>query len=166
MNKKICIAVVLILGLAPAAHAEVVFGRFYTTPKQREQLDEARRSQPEKITLTIPEQEIPETINGTVAPVTSSIMLNGIVYRSDGKNTAWINHNSTNQGNVETQYTHVDEKDVGSNKVIIHLPGSGERVPMKVGEEYDVNSKQIRDHMKDPAPAASPSAAESTRPMR
>ena len=158
--------VLIILGLSPVSQAEEVFGRFYTTPKQREQLDEARRTQPEQIKLTVPEQEIPESNDGVVQPSTSSIMLDGIVYRSDGKNTAWINRNSTNEGNVETQYTRVEEKDVGSNNVTIQLPGSGDRVPMKVGQEYDVNSKQIRDYMKDPVTPGTPTATDSTRPMR
>jgi hypothetical protein len=166
MNKTVCIVTLLILGLAPLSRAEVVFGRFYTTPKQREQLDEARRTQPEQITLALPEQEIQETDGGPAQPAASSIMLDGIVYRSDGKNTAWINRNSTNEGNVETQYTRVEEKDVDSNRVTIQLPGSGDRVPMKVGQEYDVNSKQIHDHMKDPVTSDTPTATDSTRPMR
>lgn len=130
-----------------AVLADVVFGRLYTSPKQREQLDEARKKmiQGEAI-IDVPVADIETTRSDTDEPVISqSISLNGIVYRTDGKNTAWINENSTNEGNLETQFTKVKERDVRSTDVQITLPDNQTRIDLKVGQHYDINTKEIHD---------------------
>ncbi len=132
--------------------ADAVFGRLYTTPKQREQLDEARNRKPQAGIVVITEQTPDLTPSIEAAPgVGQSITLDGIVYRSDGKNTAWVNRNSTNEGHLETLFTKVSEKDVRSNQVKITLPDNQTRIDLKVGQQYDVDSKEVRDMMKDPA---------------
>ncbi len=114
----------MVLGTGNAG-AEAQFGRLYTTPKQREHLDELRDRKPQEniivpvTTTQSSQQQIEQEQTGS----TPSITLDGIVYRSDGKNTAWINRNSTNSGNLENQYTRINERDVRSNYVDITLPG-------------------------------------------
>jgi hypothetical protein len=144
--------------------AEPVFGRLYTTPKQREQLDELRNRAPQEA-ITIDIAESTDTVDPTDSEVitSQSITLDGIVYRSDGKNTAWVNRSSTNEGNLETQFRKVDEKDVRSNQVKITLPDNQTQVDLKVGQQYDVNSREVRDMMKDPAQQGAAGIAEPRR---
>lgn len=166
MIARYCLLFSLLAVVAQNAAAEAVFGRLYTTPKQREQLDDARRRQPtENIIVTVTEQQLPENKSapqqtGTVP----AISLDGIVYRSDGKNTAWINRNSTNAGNLENQYTRVGERDVESNRARITLPDNQTRIELKVGQQYDVNSKQITDMASDPVDQNPSATTEGRRP--
>lgn len=165
---KIIYSLLFLTFVTTPVHAELEFGRFYTTPKQRERLDQARSSEPQEITVVpLIETNLQQHSSADAAQTgSSSITLDGIVYRSDGKNTAWINRSSTNEGNLETQYTKVAEKDVGANEVKITLPDNETSIQMKVGQEYDVNSKQIHDHMKDPVISPSAAPADGTRPAR
>jgi len=150
------------------AQAEVVFGRLYTTPGQRAQLDEARNKLPtDGIKIDIVEQELlPTETAETQTDTSQSISLDGIVYRTDGKNTAWINRNSTNEGNIENQFTTVGERDVRSNQVRITLPDNHTRIDLKVGQSYDVNSKQVNDLAQDPQTATPSRLPDDRRPSR
>ena len=152
MKTTTCLLLALTtLLLTGTSGAEAVFGRLYTTPKQREQLDAARNKPPqETIIIDVAEPSATESAETDIS-TSQSISLDGIVYRSDGKNTAWINRSSTNEGNLETQFTNVDEKDVRSNQVKITLPDKQTQINLKVGEQYDIDSREVHDTMKDPA---------------
>jgi len=149
---KYPVLLVLICSYA-TSFADAEFGRFYTTPNQRNQLDESRNKRPQdEIIVDVSRQDLPQARSeesGLV--ITDSITLDGLVYRSDGKNTAWVNRSSTNEGNIETQFTRVGEDDVRSNHVQITLPGNRTNIELKVGQQYDVNTQQVIDVVKDPA---------------
>lgn len=168
MKTKYSLVVLILAILAGGSvHADLTFGRFYTTPNQRDRLDAARSRQPqEMIVAPVAEEALPQAFAEDIPQSDSSITLDGIVYRSDGKNTAWINRSSTNEGNVATQFTKVGEKDVDSNHVRITLPDNQTRIELKVGEQYDINSKQIHDNMKDPVILREPTPTGSSRPSR
>jgi len=151
----------LLLCLCGAPAAETGFGRFYTTPAQRSHLDELRARQPQgEIVVDITEEELPETEQEeNDAALVDSITVDGIVYRSDGKNTAWVNRSNTLEGSITTQYTRVREQDVTGNKVQITLPDEKNRIRLKVGQQYDVHTGRVQDLVEDPllqAPAATP----------
>jgi hypothetical protein len=164
MKTTACLLLALTaLLLTGTSGAEAVFGRLYTTPKQREQLDAARNKPPQE-TIIINVAEQPDTeLSEDELSTSQSISLDGIVYRSDGKNTAWINRSSTNEGNLETQFTKVDEKDVRSNQVKITLPDKQTRIDLKVGQQYDIDSREVHDMMKVPASQSPSEQAELSR---
>jgi hypothetical protein len=140
------------LCLCSNALGENDFGRFYTSPRQRLQLDELRSQRPQddiEINVQTENFEDPDIVEETVNLV-DSITVNGLVYRSDGKNTAWINSNSTIEGSIVNQYTRVNEQDVHANKVEITLPDNKSRIELKVGQQYDVHTQQVYDVGKDP----------------
>jgi len=160
-----CLAV---FSLSGASYAEAEFGRLYTTPAQRLKLDELRNKRPtEEVVIDLVQEDIPDTtVQEATLELTDGITLNGLVYRSDGKNTAWINSNSTNTGSIETQFTTVRERDVRSNQVQITLPDNRTNIQLKVGQQYDVQSQQVYDVVNDPqttSPAISPG---DSRPSR
>lgn len=146
---QVSILAALLCGSATAL-AQNEFGRFYTTPGQRGHLDELRDRRPQdQIDIDISQEEVIETAPEEVLIIIDSITVNGLVHRSDGKNTAWINRGSTNQGNIETQYTRVGEKDVRRDNVRVTLPDKQTSIELKVGQEYDVHNRRVIDMVDD-----------------
>ncbi|NNE39176.1 MAG: hypothetical protein HKN08_12790 [Gammaproteobacteria bacterium] len=161
--------IILIMSLAMPVAAQTTsaseFGRFYTTPRQRTQLEDSRNQAPrEEIEVELEIEVIPETVERQT--VIDSITVNGLVYRTDGKNTAWINSNSTIEGSIENQYTRVQEDDVRSNSVQVRLPDNRTRVDLKPGQQYDINSKQIYDVVNDPISPGPVAIPGNTEPRR
>jgi len=158
----------LILSLSSASVAEAEFGRLYTTPAQRLKLDELRNKRPtEEVVIELVQEDIQDASTQEATPVLmDGITLNGLVYRSDGKNTAWINRNSTNAGSIETQFTTVRERDVRSNQVQITLPDNRTSIQLKVGQQYDVQSQQVYDVVNDPLTTSPEISPGDNRPLR
>ncbi len=120
------------------------FGRFFTTAKQRTHLDELRKTEPEqrvKIeeqTLIIEEDiEVVETVSA------GTLTVRGLVYRSDGKSTAWINDSNTFEGDASSQYMNVG--DIDTDKVEVKIPTANIAVKLNVGQTFDPISKDVRD---------------------
>ena len=120
------------------------FGRFFTTAKQRRHLDELRKIEPEQ-RVKIEEQTliIEEDIEVVEEVPADTLTVRGLVYRSDGKSTAWINNSNTFEGDASSQYMNVDNID--SDKVEIKIPLANTAVKLSVGQTYDPISKDVRD---------------------
>ena len=153
---KLLLTIILIFSLPYMVSAQTPeagdFGRFYTTPRQRTQLEESRIQAPrDEIEMEFTVEEFSETNQQQQTEnLIDSIKVNGLVYRTDGKNTAWINSNNSIQGSIENQYTRVQERDVNSNSVEIRLPDNRTSVDLKPGQQYDVNSNRVYDIINDP----------------
>lgn len=132
----VCLAAVLLAGGARADDSKAEFGRFFTTPKQRERLDELRKSV-SNVEVNVKDIEL-KTDNDAkqVEAQHNEIRLKGIVYRSDGKNSAWINDSNTYEGDVASGVTKVDEHQINSNGIKLELPDK-KSVHLKVGQAYD-----------------------------
>lgn len=102
-------------GLAHAA-ADEGLGRLFRTPERRAQLDEMRR------------RNIP--IVSQSQPVMDSIALQGIVRRSSGHTTLWINGQAVQDSGIR----------VHNNSVRIPL-GNGQSRQLKVGEHMEFSSQ-------------------------
>ena len=152
MNKCKFLIFILVLSCFGTVHAQDDFGRFYTTPRQRADLEELRQKRPRgEIVIEVAPQTIPdENSEDEVINLIDTISLNGLVYRSDGKNTAWINRSSTSYGSIVNQYTRVQERDVDPDRVTITLPDDTSSVRLKVGQQYDVMNRQVYDVINDP----------------
>ena len=132
--------------------AQNEFGRFYTTPRQRQQLEDLRNQRPQdEIVVEVAAETLQETTNeqNRLSNI-DSITVNGLVYRSDGKNTAWINSNNVIQGSIVNQFTTVNENNVHPDNVEITLPDNQSHVHLKVGQQFDIYSEQIYDVVQDP----------------
>lgn len=120
------------------------FGRLFTTPKERERLDEIRNSAGTAVHVKETELNVKETAQ-KAEPKHEDITVKGVVYRSDGKNTAWLNDTNSNEGDVASEYLKVDEHNVGPEGVKLVLPGKKKPVHLKVGESYDTGTDQTND---------------------
>ena len=81
MSARLAAAIVLMLGAGTAAGAEL--GRLFFTPAQRATLDKMRAQN----------VGVEKTAADTVPapPLPQNVTLDGIVRRSDGRNTVWLN---------------------------------------------------------------------------
>jgi hypothetical protein len=132
MTAGLAAAVVLMLGASAAAGADL--GRLFFTPAQRATLDNARM-------LNIRSEVGSE--NAQAAPVPQNVSVNGVVRRSDGKSTVWINNRAlsapqTGGINVSTGKT--------GDRVKLTVPESGRSVDLKVGQTVEIASGTIEEN--------------------
>ena len=133
MIRYVNIGMLLLLALDAAFAAD--FGRIFTTPEQRQKLDALRyrTEQPEpNLILQQKSFDKPEPEPEILAP----IRLDGLIYRQNGQNAAWINEASTLEGDIGLQDIGVDPKKISQDSVEIVLPGGGPAIKLKVGEKY------------------------------
>ena len=159
---------IIALSISGTVLAQDDFGRFYTTPRQRAELEEMRQKRPsgDIVIEVAPETILDENTEDEVQELIDTISLNGLVYRSDGKNTAWINRSSTSFGSIVNQYTRVQERDVDPNRVRITLPDDTTSVRLKVGQQYDVMNRQVYDVINDPVNPRPVIVPQNTNPSR
>jgi hypothetical protein len=110
-------ALLAFLLTAPIAQAGEL-GRLFFTPAQRTQLD--RHHSLPSAPLTTPERSAEEVAKETP----HSITVNGIVQRSGGKRTTWIN------GAAKT----VSQGDESPTSAMVTLPDQNKTVRLKVGQ--------------------------------
>ena len=145
-----CLACALLAGgWARAADSDDEFGRFFTTPKQRERLDELRKSVSD-VVINVKDEELNTDVDvKTVEQQHNEIRLKGVVSRSDGKNTAWVNDSNTYEGDVASGVIKIDEHQIGPNGLRLELPGDKKTVNLKVGEAYDSTAGKTDDILPD-----------------
>jgi len=148
-----------------AAPAQERLGRLFFTPAQRASLDVAR-SQRARAALSTekPEQE--------AAPVPQTITYSGVLRRSDGKTTVWINNQPVNDQESAGAAAIVGQvRRDGS--VMLQVPQSGRSVILKPGQSVELlsgaveeaNSRKLEASKTEPKPAAKPVAdARSAKP--
>lgn len=146
IHKAIVILVPALLVFAGISTASAEqFGRFFTTAKQRQHLEELRKEKPEAV-IIIDEAEIfiEEQSEVETVPL-NAITVKGLVYRKGGKSTAWVNDSNSYEGDLASQYTQVSRGNIHSDKVIIGLPGNSPDIKLKVGQTYDPGTEQFND---------------------
>ena len=140
--------ILLAAGDRPAWPAEE-FGRFFTTPRQRERLDELRKSVSGSLVKVKEEELKTDDSDKKVQQPRSEIRLKGVVYRTDGVNTAWINDSNSYEGDATSEYTKVNEHEIDPKGVKMVLPGDKKTVRLKVGESYDSSAGKTNDILPD-----------------
>ena len=135
-------------GLAPGrANAADPLGRLFTTPQQRIQLDELRQALPQgdETAAVQPLREEPGNAAEPEIPAGGSITIKGLVTRKGGRSAAWVNGSNTFEGDVASQYLHIESKDIHPRGVDIVVPDLEAPVRVKVGETYEPVTNQIVD---------------------
>ena len=123
------IVIFLCCACALPAQAEPL-GRLFYTPEQRAALDLARKTTP---------------LNTSGEPDANSppgLMLNGIVTRSDGKRSTWIN------GRLEQDSARPGMHD--RNQARVPVPGGS--VKLKVGQSLDPTTGRVEEGYQRPPP--------------
>jgi hypothetical protein len=134
----------------PASDAPADLGRLFFTPAQRAAMDEARRRP--QAAPGAQAQEPPQP------PPSGSVTLNGIVRRSDGATTIWLNNKQV-RGRKSDDGVLVRPSRVGAapGSVTVQLPQTGRVVDIRVGQQLEIDSGEVKEAYRA---APSPGAAE------
>ncbi len=157
-------AALLLLMIAPIAQAAdaAPIGRIFFTPEQRAQLDTLRTQK--AVASQVRDEPIPE--NDTY---------NGIVRRSDGKTTVWVNNEAMTDAELRVKQSIVGRVD-RNGRILLQAPAAGSgTLQLKVGQSAELLSGKIDETYSaprtvpaiqaKPAPAEKPAAAaETSRP--
>jgi len=115
-------------------------GRLFFTPQQRATLDNARH---QKIRIIEVEPEAP-------APP-ENISVNGVVKRSDGQSTVWINNRPLKENRAPSGVK-VISRNAENASVTLKLPQSSRNVDVKVGQSLDATTGHIKERYQMPPP--------------
>lgn len=133
----------LVLAVGDAAAAEPL-GRLFFTPVQRTQLDVARSQK-----IRAPFAPEPEE----AAPVPEVVTYGGIVRRSDGRTTVWLNNRPINDGKAAARMP-VTSRVRPDGSVNLEVPQTNRSVNMKVGDSLEMVSGSIEEpYARSPAVA-------------
>ena len=109
-------------------------GRLFFTPQQRATLDNSRG---QKIKIEV------ETVE-TEPPALEIISVNGVIKRSDGQSTVWINNHALNEKRAPSGIK-IISRSADDASVTLQLPQSSRNVDLKVGQNLDTASGQIQE---------------------
>lgn len=131
-----------LLSVANTASAAEL-GRMFFTPAQRATLDNARKQNIRAEIGNDNEQQ------PTALPVPQNVSVNGVIRRSDGKNTIWLNNRIVNEQQPGGINATVGKAD---NRVRLNVPDSGRNVDLKVGQTVEIVSGTIEEsYLRRPA---------------
>lgn len=141
----------------PAA-AVPAMGRLFYTPQQRTALDAERRallaqgSRPSARPATVAKQPAAEP-----RAVERTFTLQGIVTRSDGETTVWMNNEAVHERLGERG---ISAGTIARDSVAVKLPDGGRRVQLKVGQSVSSGSGRVQEAYKGrPSPGDARGAA-------
>jgi len=132
-----------LLLLANGAVSADSLGRFFLAPQERVRLEALR-------------QRI--GIDATISrPASAVITLNGLVQRSQGKTTVWVN-NIPQRGDESHQGVIVFTAEATPRHIPLKLPNSGRIVVLKAGQTINTANGAIHDAYQRPPPQEQPAA--------
>ena len=147
-TKLLGVMLVLVLAALPSLSQGESLGRLFFTPDERSNLDRAR------LTGIAPEQE------GAPAQQLESITLNGIVKRSSGKTTVWVNSAAQHETDLPPGTKRQASK-MRLPDFPVLVQKTGKTVTLKVGQTLNIESGEIREIYQLPPRNEAPPAAAS-----
>jgi hypothetical protein len=153
MKPLTLIVIVLASVLAAEVYAapEDDFGRLFSRPAERRNLDILRQNQ--KLKVITPQDLTQPDLAESAAPaeLPDPITLQGFVKRSDGASTLWINNKAVQEGsavdNVEIGKLNRQRGNAGtsSESLNVRIPANGKHIRLKAGQVYMPDINQIRE---------------------
>ena len=135
-----------------------MLGRLFFTPSERARLDELRRRPPPAPREVASAKAEPSP----TPPAPQYITLNGVVRRSDGTTTVWLNNKPVTGPRSEEGLVVTPSARTGSGNVTVRVPATGRTIDLKVGQQVEVRSGQVQEAYESPRAVAA--AAAETRP--
>lgn len=113
-------------------------GRIFTSADERAELEKIRytKAKLNKIDMIEVETSIEPIAVEKKTIIRDSITLKGLVHRSSGKSTAWINESNSYEGDLESQFIQVPGGKIQPDQVTIVMPDDSTHVELKVGEAF------------------------------
>ena len=139
-----CVMAMVTLLVAPQPAAPQSLGRLFSTPEQRRALDAARSNYDptrqeiiyKRGPMPVAEPEPPPP------PRMPNLMINGLVVRSSGVTSAWINGTQLRSGEATADGIRVQSSD-GTVKFV--LPSGTKTAPIKPGQLLDPNVGEVKE---------------------
>lgn len=145
-----------------SAAAQDKLGRLFFTPAERSSLDAQRKLAGDQANRpTRKDPDLPK------APPPRMMTLNGVVRRSDGETTIWVNSQAVRE---RFQDMDVMPGSITRDAVAVQLPGSGRRVKLKVGQSVDSSTGEVEENYRrapeaaDAEPAADATSSKAAAP--
>jgi hypothetical protein len=127
-------------------------GRLFFSPQERATIDEMRRR---PVAVAAPAGK-------PLPPAPEYVMLNGVVRRSDGSTSIWLNDRML-QGRRTADGLEVTESKRTPGNVTVKVPQAGRSVDLRVGQQLDVTSGKVQERYqvapRTPPPTASRESA-------
>jgi hypothetical protein len=146
-----------------AVYAAEPLGRLFYTPAQRAELDGLRSKK--YVAPPTPEPEQP-------AAIPDVVKYDGIVRRSDGRTTVWINNRAVDDGKPAGELP-LSSRVRADHRIRLTLPEAGKEIELRVGQSVDVVSGSIVEPYARTAPnaeavkpAASPGASSAKKDVQ
>lgn len=143
---RIALACIVMVIAAPAVAAELSLGRLFFTPSQRASLDVAR-SQRTRVTVATEATQVE-----IAQPVPQTITYGGMVRRSDGRTTVWLNDRAVDDRKAAGGSTMIRQVRP-DGAVTLEVPQSSRRVDLKVGQSVEVMSGSVGEPYRRRIPA-------------
>ena len=126
------------------AQAADSLGRLFLTPDQRAQLEIVRAQRDRRLPVTLEAEAAPAP--APVAQGPEVVTYNGVVRRSDGKSTVWINGKPVNERNRIGSESEVSVLGVQRDGAVsVSIPQADRRASLKVGQSLEVTSGVIEE---------------------
>ena len=149
VTRLLTIMILLEIGVISTAAAED-FGRFFTTPMQRQYLDQLKNRGAPIVIKIDDDLNVGEKKPERKEVVNDALTVKGLVYRKDGKSVAWLNNSNTYEGDVAWEYAGVKEDKITPSKVQLRVGTRSEDITMKVGEKYEPATESVKDIIEGP----------------
>ncbi len=146
--RRLIMAVLLVGAAIPALGQEPSLGRLFLTPDQRAALDNARRNRIRAEALAAAADKKPKI------PLARTVTINGVVNRSDGEATVWVNGQPTDGETADGMRVVVAPG--SDSSIVLREPEKGRRIRLKVGQRADLLSGRIEESYERPSIAAPP----------
>ncbi len=125
-----------VLGMWWPAGSAQELGRLFSTADERASLNEIRRDRH----MAIPEPA-PQPVAAVEPPKVEQLSIDGLVIRSGGANSAWINGRPVSGGWITREGVRVDTTSgQGGGTVKFTLPSGVDTVELKPGQKIDVTT--------------------------
>jgi hypothetical protein len=162
--RPLCL-LLLALGAAPVWAEDANLGRLFFTPAERQALEAARKKNIRA--------EVQATAEQPPRPQIRNVTVSGLVRRSDGENTVWVNGKPVDGSTADGLKVRIT---AGQGAVIVHEPEKGRTVRLKVGQHADIVTGRVEESYErrqavtppaaSPEPASAPAEQSPASPSR
>jgi hypothetical protein len=147
MMARVALIIALLFAGGIATAAEL--GRMFFTPAQRAALDAARK-QNIRVEIGNEEEERAPAAPAAAAPLPQTVRFNGMIQRSDGKSTVWLNNKPVTGENAAGLNVSTSRNDT---RVRVSRPDGGRAMDLKVGQTAEMVSGTIEETYQRRPPA-------------
>ena len=150
------VAALATLWLAPGlscAQTELP-GRLFMTPAERAHLDNLRAAQPQRVEARAPGETQQAIIDIPPPPPPEPFTMNGMVVRSSGPNTVWVDGQPVQHTQDTGKGVRINTQTTDASGAAVTVLESGRPVRLKPGQTYIPQGNQINERFDEAPPAA------------